>query len=259
MDPYLEAPTFWSGFHTKFLMAIHQKLAAELPANYYIEIEQHVWLEDSELETPTPYKPDIFVADGEGGTTTAARTRRLTKPTLQVDLDPSVSRRRRRYLKIVDIRKSKIISVIELLSPSNKKMGEDREKYLKKRDHYFRSGTNLVEIDLLRAGHRLPLGHPQLEGADYVLLVSVAAQYPKASLWALSVRDPLPSIPVPLKPSDGELALDLADCFTGVYEVSRYAHRIDYSVPPVPSFQKADDTWARKLLASGKTARNGKR
>ena len=49
-----------------------------------------------------------------------------------------------------------MVTVIELLSPSNKRAGDDREQYLAKRRELLRSPAHLVEIDLLRDGPPCP-------------------------------------------------------------------------------------------------------
>ena len=47
--------------------------------------------------------------------------------------------------------------VIEVLSPSNKRSGEDREPYLAKRRELLDESAHLVEIDLLRGWKPMPL------------------------------------------------------------------------------------------------------
>lgn len=65
-----------------------------------------------------------------------------------------------------------LVTVLELLSRSNKYAGPDREQYLGKRMLVLRSATHLVEIDLLRGGPRMP--PPELPTCDYYALVSRA-------------------------------------------------------------------------------------
>ncbi len=47
---------------------------------------------------------------------------------------------------------NRVVTAIELLSPSNKLPGPDRLAYLRKGQAYLEAGVNLVEIDLVRAG-----------------------------------------------------------------------------------------------------------
>src|SRR5260370_23338771 len=101
------------------------------------------------------------------------------------------------FIQIRDRQTRDVVTVVELLSPSNKRPGPDREQYLAKRRRLFASWVNLVEIDLLRAGPRLPL--EELRPCDYYALVSRYGDRPKAGLWPVQLREPLPVIPIPLR------------------------------------------------------------
>lgn len=46
----------------------------------------------------------------------------------------------------------KVVTILEILSPWNKASREGRAQYTRERDEVINSYTNLVEIDLLRAG-----------------------------------------------------------------------------------------------------------
>ncbi|MGL4422693.1 MAG: DUF4058 family protein, partial [Gemmataceae bacterium] len=40
MDPYLEDPAYWSGFHTTMIGHARGQISQQLPAGYYCDIEQ---------------------------------------------------------------------------------------------------------------------------------------------------------------------------------------------------------------------------
>jgi Protein of unknown function (DUF4058) len=225
-----------------------------LPQGYYAEVEQHVWLGDGDEEDHEPLGyPDAYVAATETATAVATAPRKATRPTNEVRLAKAGRKKGDRFVKIVDRPGNRLITVIELLSPSNKTPGPDRVSYLGKREDYFLSGTNLVEIDLLRDGERIPSGRPRPAHADYCALVSRADRFPVASFWAFSVRDPLPVLPVPLKPKDGEVDLELRPCLDRAYEDAGYWNRVDYSSPPAVALCDPDADWAKKLLAGHQT------
>src|SRR6202011_1559181 len=100
------------------------------------------------------------------------------------------------FLEVRDRQGRELVAVIELLSPSNKRPGEDREQYLAKRRELLRSPAHLVEIDLLRGGPPMPLEDRPV--CDYSVLVSRAERRPVAAFWPLRLRDRLPVIPIPL-------------------------------------------------------------
>eukprot|EP01137_Pigoraptor_chileana_P026724 Opistho-2@8444 len=211
MDPYLEDPDLWPDVHGTLLPLIRGQITAALPPGYVAKIDQHVWLSAEEPgETAVLGRPDVFVAEGEGTGATLPASAVTTGPTEYVKLAPLKRRRGARFVQIVDKRRRRVVTVVELLSPSNKEYGtEDRARYLEKRTEYLGTGTSLVEIDLLRVGDRVPMGRPKGFPADYYLLVSRASEFPKAAIWGFTVRDPIPVLPVPLKTGDPDVTIDL--------------------------------------------------
>lgn len=153
-----------------------------------------------------------------------------------------------RYLEIREIGSNAVITVVEVLSPKNKRLGQGRTIYEHKRQNILGSRSHLVELDLLRGDAPLPMqGAVQL--AHYHILVSRAEHRPQADLYAVTVRDPLPSFPLPLKGADEAILVDLSAIVQGVYDRASYDLRLDYTQPPPPpAFSEADQTWIRDLL-----------
>jgi hypothetical protein len=245
MDPYLEEPSMWPEVHGGLIYRTHAALNAILPARYSARVDRYVWLEDAAGQRTRDGEPDVFLTDS--GTPSSGGTAVLTAP--MVVILPAIRRQGPRYVRIVDRQRRRVVTIIELLSPSNKDEGPDRDAYLAKRNEYLATGTNLVEIDLLRAGERLPLGRSAPSVTGYYILNSPAVHFPQAGLWQFGVRDAIPVIQVPLDPADNPVPLDLKPCLNQVYDEGRYASEIDYSVPPVPPLTEPDATWARDLLA----------
>ena len=151
------------------------------------------------------------------------------------------------FLEIRDRHSREVVTAIELLSPTNKRRGPHRAQYLAKRDRYFYGRVNLVEIDLLRGGPRMPVeGLPR---CDYCVLVSRWNERPRVRLWPLSLHDPLPTVPIPLKPDDPDAALDLRAVLDRVYDESAYGDVI-YDHPPDPPLEGEDAAWAEGVLAT---------
>jgi hypothetical protein len=57
-----------------------------------------------------------------------------------------------RYLEVRELGTDTVVTVIEVLSPKNKRKGEGRTAYETKRQTVLGSLSHLVEIDLLRGG-----------------------------------------------------------------------------------------------------------
>ena len=182
-------------------------LNAVLPEGYAALADRYVWIHEPDAEGRTRVvQPDAFVVDD--GQTKAGSSGATVAAPQQVVL-PATRREGNKYLKILDSKSRRLITVIELLSPANKRPGPDREAYLTKRIDYLTAGVNLVEIDLLRAGQRIPIGEPLPQGFDYYALVCRVREMPKAGVWPFTMRDSIPIIPVPLAGSDSDISLDL--------------------------------------------------
>src|SRR6476619_3458534 len=151
MDPYIESSEVWGDFHISMIAAMRAALNGVLPDRYAASADVHVWSVDPDTEASVLLgKPDVPVAE-EGPTGGVATKVRHARAPAKLRLRLR-RRRSRRYLRISEPRSNRVVTVIELLSPSNKATGTDREAYLAKREEYLATGTNLVEIDLLRGG-----------------------------------------------------------------------------------------------------------
>lgn len=246
MDPFIEISSLWADFHTSIVSEVRNALNARLPDRYVAAIDLHVWLHEPSAEDCTLVgRPDVFIAD----TIPAERpTRTITAPESYVL--PASRRQGAKFVAILDNEQREVVSVVELLSPSNKMSGPDRDQYLLKRNEYIAKGVNLLEIDLLRRGARMPLSEPAPPPSDYAVALFRATEWPRFDLWRFGLRDALPMLAVPLKPSDADIELPLAECFARVYEHARLDRRLDYNRPLVPALSPADAEWARDLLAA---------
>ena len=142
-----------------------------------------------------------------------------------------------------------IITVIELLSHSNKSSRQGREQYEHKRLAVLASLTNLVEIDLLRAGDPMPMrlaGNGTL--GDYRLVVSRSRHRPRADVYLFGVHTPIPDIPIPLRPGEAEPVLVLNQVLHDLYDRAGYDLAVDYSQPPIPPLAGEDAQWAAQRV-----------
>jgi len=248
MDPYLEASGYWEDFHDSFLTDVRNALRASLPSAYSVYIQERVTsiaLPDKERRHSVP---DIGVTAPDsyrpaGGVATAPVTT-VVPIVLELDLEESATET---YLEITRRSDRKLITVIELLSPSNKE-SPGAPVYLAKRAALLNQYVHVVEIDLLLRGARLPMRRP-LPPGDYYAFVSRADQRPKCEVYAWGVRSPLPVIPVPLMAPDPDYLLDLGALFRLTYETGHYARELNYTGDPTPFLRPADQDWAKSLLA----------
>ncbi len=247
MDPYIEAPFLWSDFHLCMLAAMREALNAVLPAGYVAAADVHVWSDDPDKEEAVLLgRRDVpIVEEGSHNGGVATAVQHATAP--RVGRLPEARKRTRRYLRIHELQTSRVITVIELLSPSNKTPGKDQDVYLSKRDEYLATGTNLVEIDLLRSGKRPPPGdEPPL--ADYCYLISRSWEFPSFGIWPIDLQDALPDLHVPLAENESDAIVPMRNCLDRCYDGGRYSVRINYKKPPTIPLTERDATWSRELL-----------
>jgi Protein of unknown function (DUF4058) len=248
MDPYLERRDRWPAVHTRLIVAIADALGPQVRPRYRVDIEVRTYIAFVTFESLAGI-PDVLVMSSphEAGRSMAPGPALGIAP--QVVEVPMPEELHERFLVVREVATQDVVSVIEVLSLANKLTHEGRAAYEDKRKIVLGSKTSLVEIDLLRAGQPLP---PFQAGqSDYRILISPAATRPRAMAYTLSVRDPLPTLPIPLQPGDPEPPLPLNQLLHDLYDRASYDLAIDYSQPPVPPLHDDDAAWARQLLSAG--------
>lgn len=262
MDPHLEQPGLWPDLHGRLAYTISEVLQPVLPARYYAQLQHR---EEVGIVFDAPSRtivPDVVLQRPGGGpqAAKAASTGELAAPVLvRWDHEPV----RHPFVEIRDARGGgRVVAVIEIVSPSNKARGPDREAYLRKQAEVLASEAHLVEIDLLRAGERLavePGIRAYLAGsgraAHYVVVVSHAgerAPTPQSRVYGFTVRDPLPRVELPLLAGDPPVALDLPLAFARAYDSGPYAKVVDYAGEPDPPLSADDMAWARERIAAAR-------
>ena len=153
----------------------------------------------------------------------------------------------RRLIGRPDRERWSVVTVIELLSPTNKAVGSDRTAHLAKRQQWQEGPAHFVEVDLLRDGPRLPLDG--LPTCDFYALVSRVEDRPRVGVWPIGLRDPLPIVPIPLTFGDADVPLDLRAAFNRVYDGAGYARYL-YSYPLDPLLSPEDAAWAAGRVAA---------
>ena len=168
----------------------------------------------------------------------------------ELDADELDLRKQRRIVIYVQDRPRLAVTGIELLSPGNKQPGAvAQERYLEKRASALHGGLHWVEIDLLRCGVRPRIPVPLPRSADYLSYVAQATPTGWNHLvYAWSLRDPLPLLPIPLLGAD-QAQLDLGRCFTVAYDRIAADDEVNYdAAPPSPPLRKSDASWMGRLL-----------
>lgn len=250
MNPWLEE--FWRDLHARLLVYAADQLNGELPSDLTASVDERLVI-DVEEEDPRTYLPDLAISEawdnpvgpalGPDGTAVEA-----AKP-IVVDRGEHKLRR----LEITDAR-GHLVTVIEILSPTNKSDAKHRLLWDRKRDENLAAGLSFVEVDLVRAGDwtlpehdgllRLPVGR-----VCYVVCATRAGRHRRHEFYRCPLRERLPVIRIPLRRGERDAALDLQPLVNLAYERGRYERKIDYAQPPEPPLPPEELAWARVKLA----------
>ncbi|QEH34948.1 hypothetical protein OJF2_34930 [Aquisphaera giovannonii] len=236
MDPYIEAQIDWEDFHNNLISEMRTSLSKRLPGDYVARSDTRIEVIDVGEDSTRIYKPDVLLAHRRG----SVAPQRSASPEIGESvaiLEPwqaEVTARdpeevRTAFLEIRRLPDLELVTVVEVLSPSNK-AGLSRQDYMDKRQDLYERKINLVEIDLLLGGHRVPM-KPPLRGADYFAVVARGATLPQAQVYGWTVRDPLPTLPIPLKAPAADLSIHLGELASRVYENGLYDRTLRYDLP----------------------------
>ncbi|HYN87950.1 MAG TPA: DUF4058 family protein [Ardenticatenaceae bacterium] len=248
MDPYVEGH-LWPDVHQRLAAEIGRQLGPKLRPRYVARLAVSVFTDaEPEVEVGIMY-PDVEVlkaaAGNRGEATPRVASAAPLPPTLTIPIVPAIEVR----LIAVEIRDAagnQLVTSIEILSPVNKR-GVGLAQYQEKRRRLYAAGVHLLELDLLRRGRRA-LTHPRVPTCAYLIALTRAGSG-RTGLWPLQIQDPLPELPVPLRPPDSDVVLELGAALTTIYDEAAYDLSIDYrQAPPPPPLEAAEDDWIRELL-----------
>ena len=245
MNPYLEHPSVWPDFHDGLIYRIRSLLTPLVRPKYYVRMQEQVYLHElPEPEARLIGRPDLTLAGNRHRPSEPQLSTAVLESPLRITLLEQQDEIRSSSLEIVNRTDDRVVTAIELLSPSNKQSGPDRQQYLAKRRSLLKAGVHFVEIDLLRGGPRTIPGIPN---CDYLILVARSPELPEAGIWPILLAEPLPPIPIPLGAGDNDATLDLKAALDAVYDESGYADYI-YRHEPEPALTKEQKNLAMNIL-----------
>ena len=257
MDPYLEEPGLWPDVHAALMTAIRAALTPALRPKYLARVEQRTFafepndpaqdlylVPDLRVVERPRERPGSFDGGGGGAAVAVAEGVEVTEEMTAVATQ--------RYLQVLDVEDREVVTVIEIVSPSNKKGGAGQRAFEQKRDQVMASRTNWMEIDLIRRGRTLHV--PRKVGpCDYLCFtdsivrlsdLGAADDYRRRVMFPIGLRDRLPILPVPLRPEDDAVPLDLQAVLDRVYDEAAYDAGIDYAAdPPPPELPDGHAAW----------------
>jgi hypothetical protein len=251
MDPYLEQ--YWGDVHVRLINNACSAIQRQLPSGLVARMGERVCVEPEEGQGRNII-PDVRLVERWPSSEPKLSTDNgiaVAEPLIVhlVESEPM----RQGYIEIIDIKTGrKVVTVIEVLSPSNKVPGPGRDLYVKKQEELKDGKVSLVEIDLLRAGRRvlsapfdrIPEGHR----TPYAACVRRGWKPSQVEFYRIPLRERLPAIRIPLRQTDTDIALDLQALIDQAYDDGRYGDDIDYREDADPPLSEDDARWADALL-----------
>jgi len=256
MDPYLESPRYFPDFHHSFIVYLKEAIQLSLPAPYFAKTEERVWIERPERST----LPDVSVLSAGRRAPVAYEGAVAILEETGVDTEPveviAGHEEREIFLELFTGgpgQPRRLITAIELLSPSNKSPGSaGQNAYLAKQSEFLARDVHLIEIDLLRGGrHTTAVPRESLQRPfDYHLSVR-DMNFPPTRLYSYPIllEDRLPKLAVPLLKGEGYITVELQPVFDRCYDTGSYRREIDYlRDEPDPPLSDPRRSWARACI-----------
>jgi hypothetical protein len=257
LHSYWQAEGGWDSFHTNHISDLMRLIDAALPTGYVADIEQSlqirrfgqpfgnpesdVTIYDTNTQRPS-HRPTPFLGNVEA----------VAIPEI-MSLDDEVSEYRAvaiyEYVHGKRINESPV-AWIELLSPSNKRGGQNAAEYRTKRLKLLQSGIVFVEIDYL---HQSPpnftfkrdvLLHPY-----HIVVVDPRPEYYEglAYPYHFDADEIIPTVKIPLN-ADDVFSFDFGVAYEKTLSETHYARRfMDYTQLPLNFDRYSSDDQARIL------------
>jgi hypothetical protein len=247
MNPYLEDAAFWRDFHATFIVCLREAIMDVLPDAYEGRVDESVRLVQVHDETSRLIYPDVAISHEPWAASASHSLSGMATATLepQANAQAIYEEVRETRVEILHRPERELVTVIELLSPANKN-GDGYHQYSVKRTALLQEPVNILELDFLVQGKRLRLLKPLPQG-DYFAYLTRAEKREACHVYAWSMRNRLPTLPVPLRVPDPDLHIDLQAVFDVTYQRGRYARSVNYKqdltwLPPEAQ------TWVRERI-----------
>lgn len=253
MDPYLEDSRFWPDVHHGLISEMQARLNSALRPRYHVRVEERIYISDEDDPGRSALLPDLRIGSLSVDTevlpvSSEKGTLLIAEPIVVPELiDDEIHEA---HIEIVGTVSGEVVTVIEIVSPANKIAGaRGRQSFQRKRREIMRSSANWVEIDLLRSGKRVFFRDVAVN-SPYLVYVSRPHDRPRGRVWPIQLREPLPTIAIPVKSDEPEVAFDLQSLFATVYDRSAFDLVVPYREAASPPLASTDADWAESLLVS---------
>jgi len=218
MDPYLEDASLWRVFHHQLVTCLYQTLLPGLVDRYRARVGQRLYVTEVPLFTSVLREEHV-----------------------------------EEYIEIRQRGDSRLVTLLDVVSPANKLTPAGRQSYLHTRRSARLTGASLVEIDLALQGEpTLEYSRDGLPDWDYAVTVTRSTQPERYEIYTATLQKRLPKFRLPLASDDRDTVLDLHATFTRCYDQGDFAAKIDYQRDPAVAVNDEDRKWLNDLLKQQK-------
>jgi hypothetical protein len=218
MDPYLEDDALWPHFQHQLVLSLYQHLLPVLVDRYRARVAQRCYVTEQALFTSIirePHNED--------------------------------------YIEIRQRADGRLITLLDVVSPSNKLSPGGRAAYHATRREGRSAGAGMVEIDLLLRGQpMLEYSRDGLPDWDYAVTVTRSPQPDRYEIYTATLQKRLPRFRLPLAADDRDTVLDLQTVFSRCYDQGSFASKVDYKRDPSTPLNDEDRRWLDETLRQQK-------
>ncbi|MSR52857.1 MAG: DUF4058 family protein [Gemmataceae bacterium] len=214
MDPYLDDEAHWPQFQHQLVASLYQILLPGLVDRYRARINQRSFVTEEPLFT-------------------------------------SIIRQERQeeYIELRQRTDGRLVTLIDVPSPTNKKLPQGRTAYFETRRMARSQNASIVEIDLsLQGAPLLDYSREGLPEWDFAVTVTRCTQPERFEIYTSTLAKRLPRFKVPLSPDDRDTILDLQGTFARAYDQSNFADKIDYRQDPATKMSDTQLAWIADWL-----------
>jgi hypothetical protein len=224
----IEQTRLWAYFQKDWLLQIRSQLRPQLPGEYHLFVESEaILISPTETDLPDPLLPDDGISRIEMARRERQPTWSMKGTAAVVEFEEPCEIETKYSLIIRRAPENHVVAVLEVLSPSNKGLGNrlDEERHLRKRESYLEAEIQLMEIDALVHGHRELPGRLLEKLREFARVAWTATHFDgrrRFRGWGWNESEPLPTIPWFV---DGriEVRVDLPESVTQAFEFNRWA------------------------------------
>jgi len=218
MDPYLEGEKLWPAFQHQLVACLYQTLLPGLVDRYRARVGHRRYATEQALFT------SIIREEHE-----------------------------EEFIEIRQRNDSRLITLVDVVSPTNKTTSAGRAAYLEKRKEAKSSNSNLVEIDLVLQGQpMLDYSREGLPDWDHAVTVTRATQPERYEIYTATLQKKLPKFRLPLAADDRDTVLDLQTVFSRCFDQANFMGQIDYLREPPTRVAADDRKWIDEMLRQQK-------